>query len=96
MALTELQRPTKADFYRYLQHPASEMNCLIATWRDLGEFIANVDTTDLDAMGVATGQIRIDLVDLKVMIGEMIGFYGGSSVTPTKSPKSVIDKIRRM
>jgi len=96
MALTELQLPTKENFYNKLQHAATEMDNLMMRWRNLSEFIAMMETSDLDAMGVATGQLRIDLVDFRILLNEIIALYDGNSVTPTKTPSAVIDKIRMM
>lgn len=96
MALTELQLPTKENFYRNISHAATEMDNLMTRWRNLSEFIAMMDVADLDAMGVATGQLRIDLVDFRTLLDEMVSLYDGNSVTPTNTPSEVIDKIRMM
>jgi len=96
MALTELQLPTKVDFYLKLQRAATEMNNLINKWRDLSEFIGIVTTADLDAIGVASGQVRTDLVAFKQAIVDILAVYDGTSTTPTVSPASIIDKIREM
>lgn len=96
MALTELQLPTKADFYRNIQHAATEMDNLIQRWRNLAEFIGLVDVDDLDAMGVATGAVRTDLVEFRTVLNEVIALYDGSAVTPTNPPNAVIDKVRMM
>ena len=96
MALTELQLPAKADFYRKIQHSASEMDNLMGKWKNLAEFIALVETSDLDAMGVAPGQVRTDLIDFRTVLNEMLSLYEGCAVTPTNSPDAVIDKIRLM
>jgi len=96
MALTELQMPTKANFYHKIQHAATEMNNLMLRWNDLSEFIGFIDSGDLDAMGVPTGQVRTDLNQFKTVLEEVISFFEGNSVTPTNAPNSVIDKIRSM
>lgn len=96
MALTELQLPTKATFYGRLQSAANEMDDLMRNWKDIAEFVDNVANADLDAMGVAAGQVRTDLTDFKVVIDEMVSLYEGNAVTPTNNPSSIIDKIRRM
>lgn len=96
MALTELQLPTKATFYGRLQSAANEMDDLMAKWKDMSEFITQVETADLDAMGVATGQVRTDLNDFRQVIDDMVDLYEGGSVTPTNAPNAIIDKIRRM
>lgn len=96
MALTELQRPDKATFYNEIQHAASQMNSIMNSWRDIAEFIEQVDTNDLDAMGVAEGQVRTDLVDFRVAMQELTKFFDGISTTQTNVPATVVDKIRRM
>lgn len=96
MALTELQLPVKASFYGRLQSAATQMDNLITQWRNLAEFVDMVDTSDLDAMGVAAGQVRTDLVEFKTVLNEIISLYDGNSVTPTNTPSAVIDKIRSM
>ena len=96
MALTELQLPAKDNFYRKIQNAASQMDQLMQTWENIAEFIGNVDATDLDAMGVASGQVRIDLVDFRVVLNETVDFYKGTSLTQTKVPADLIDKIRSM
>lgn len=96
MALTELQLPTKESFYGNLQHAAKEMDNLMDRWKNLAEFIGMVGTADLDAMGVAAGQVRTDLVEFRTVLNEMLALYNGDAVTPTNAPNTVIDKIRMM
>ncbi len=96
MALTELQLPTKSNFYGVLQSAATEMDNLILRWKNMAEFIAMVETSDLDAMGVDTGQVRTDLNNFKVVIDEIVSLYEGNAVTPVNAPNAVIDKIRAM
>ena len=94
MALTELQLPTKASFYGSLQSAANKMNNLIKQWEDLAEFIGLVDSSDLDAMAVATGQVRTDLIAFRTVLNELSAFYNGTSTTQTEIPADIIDKIR--
>ena len=94
MALTELQRPTKEDFYNTLRHSATEMNNLMMRWKSLAEGINMFGTADLDAMGVAAGQVRTDMVDYKTVLNELIAFFDGTATTQTKVPKTIINKIR--
>lgn len=56
----------------------------------------DIDAADLDAIGVAPGQVRTDLVDFRIMINEMISLWEGNTVTPTNAPNEVVDKIRAM
>jgi len=96
MALTEIQLPNKAVFYNDLQKIAVDMNELMARWGFAADFLADVDGADMDAMGVPMGQIRTDLVNMRVAINELIAFYEGTSTTQTLPIKDVVDKIRRM
>jgi len=96
MALTELQLPTKEDFYRNIQHAATEMNNIMRRWQDMAEFLATVDAADMTSIGVPTGQVRTDLVEFRTAVEEIISLYQGNSVTPTNVPDAVMDKIRRM
>lgn len=94
MALTELQRPTKEDFYNTLRHSATEMHRLILRWKSLADGINMFDATDLDAMGVAAGQVRTDMINYRTVLNEMTAFFEGESTTQTQVPKTVVDKVR--
>ena len=96
MALTELQLPGKDEFYSNLQTVATNMKRLMNEWRDAADFIEDVDTNDLDTMGVPVGQVRTDLVDLRTILNEVHDFFTGTATTQTKIPKNIVDKIRRM
>ena len=63
-------------------------------WKSLAEGINMFDTADLDAMGVAAGQVRIDMVDYKTVLNELIAFFDGTATTQTKVPKTTVNKIR--
>ena len=94
MVLTELQLPTKVHFYNRLQAAANEMDNVMNTWKNLAEFIDKVTVADMDAMGVASGQLRTDLAAFRQAIDDVIALYEGGSVAPTSAPNSVIDNIR--
>lgn len=96
MALTELQLPDKVRFYRILQGAATQMDNLMHTWENLAEFIGMIDTVDLDAMGVAGGQVRADLVAFRTVLNESVAFFQGTSTTQTEVPADIVDKIRSM
>ena len=96
MALTELQMPTKENFYANVRHAASEMNNLMKRWEDMAEFLGKMGVADLDAIGVAAGQVRTDLVDFRIVVEEQLELYNGSAVTPTKNASAVIDNLRTM
>lgn len=96
MALTELQLPTKADFYSNLQNSANQLNRLIKTIADLSEFIGFVLPEDLNSMGVPTGDIRIHLADYRTALEEFISYTNGNPITPTVTLTEIIDNIRSM
>lgn len=96
MALTELQRPTKDNFYRNLQNAASQMDNLMRHWENLAEFVGFVGTGDLDAMGVAEGDVRTDLINFRTVMNEIVAFYNGTGTAQTNVPAIVVDKIRSM
>jgi len=96
MALTELQLPAKETFYANLQAAANEMDRIIKRWENVAEFIGRMDIADLDAMGVAAGQIRTDLIDFRIVIDEMLSLWNGNAVTPINPPHEIVDKIRTM
>ena len=68
----------------------------MTTWKSMAEFITNVETGDLDTMGVAAGQVRTDLGDFRLMMEEVVAFYEGTPTTATIAPDVVVDKIRTM
>jgi hypothetical protein len=96
MALTELQLPTKSDLYNTLQNIAGEISSAKHRWSLVATFINRMTTTDLDAVGVAAGQVRIDLVDLKNLLNEIVSLLNNNPVTPAKDPQEVVDKCRKI
>lgn len=96
MALTEIQMPTKGDLYANLKSTAGDLLRLMLKFEQVYEFIDKVDTADLDSMGVPTGQIRVDLNDLRNTLSEFVTLWNNGSITPTKDPQAVVDKIRGM
>lgn len=96
MALTELQLPTKTSFYGRLQNAANKMNNIMHEWSEIAEFVSNVGAEELDSMGVSTGAVRIDLVEFRTVMEEIVAFFQGTSTTQTHVPETVVDKIRSM
>lgn len=96
MALTELQIPTKAEFYRDMRSLANLIAQQKLKYQEAADFINRVQSADLDAMGVPAGQIRTDLVDLKNVLNELVSYYNGNAVTPAKNPDTVVDSLRTM
>jgi len=94
MALTELQLPEKTNFYNTVRHAATEMDNLMHRWSNLVEMINKMETADFNAMSIATGQVRTDLIDFKVVLNEVVAFYEGIATTQTNIPSNIIDKIR--
>lgn len=96
MALTELQLPTKTEFYQNLRSLANEMRRAMERWEAASDFINDVQTADLDAMAVPEGDVRTHMVDMKNTLAEFVTLFTGNPVTPVKNPKDVVDKIRQM
>jgi hypothetical protein len=96
MALTELQLLSKAELYRNLQNAASEMYQSLERWKMISDFIGTMDTSDMDTIGVGTGQVRTDLANFRTVVNYFLSLYNNNPVTPTVSPITAIDRVRRM
>jgi len=96
MALTELQRPDKQMFYNNMQRIADEMSRMMASWEMASDFINDVEATDLTDMGITDAGSIASMIDLRAAVNDVLSVYNGTAVTPTKNPKEVMDKIRRM
>lgn len=96
MAQTEIQLPTKAELYRDVKSLANEIALRMLRWKEASDFINTLTPEDLTAIGVPTGQVRTDLVNLKVVLNEIVAYYNGEAVTPATNPDSVVDKLRSM
>ena len=96
MALTELQLPTKPDFYNTLQNIAGEISSSMHRWGLVASFVNRMETADLDAMSVAAGEVRTGLVDLKNLLNNFVALWGNQVVTPTKDPQTVVNAIRKI
>jgi len=95
MALTEIQLPIKDNFYAKLQDAANKLDKMMDEYRRIQEFISRMDTADLDAMGVAIGQVRTDLMAFKDAIGQILSLWDGNAVAqPAIAPSEAIDRIR--
>lgn len=96
MALTELQRPDGILFKNNMQRIADEMYRHFSSWECANDFLSDVETSDLTTMGITDTESINILSDLRQAVGDMVSLFNGNAVTPTKNPKEVIDKIRRM
>lgn len=94
MALTSFQLPSYQEFRAQIQNAATKINDLVNTWRDISEFVGRMDTSDLDAMGVPTGQIRTDLNNFRTLLDELVSFMEGNAVTPSNIPEDIIEVLR--
>lgn len=95
MALTEIQLPIKDNFYAKLQDAANKLDKTMVEYRRIAEFISRMDTADLDAMGVATGQTRTDLIAFKDAVNDLLSLWDGNAVAePAVAPSEAIDRIR--
>lgn len=96
MPLSELQIPTKNEFYRDIRSLANLVAQQKLKYQEAADWINRVGSSDLDAMGVPQGRIRTDLVDLRNVLNELVLYYNGNAVTPAKNPDEVVDSLRNM
>jgi len=96
MALTEIQKPDKLDFYANVRAIAIEVKRVQLRWNEASEFLAGMGAADMDAMGIPAGQIRTDLANFRTALEEVVSLLGGSAVAPTNNPEAVMDKLRQM
>jgi len=96
MALTELQQPTKDEFYGNLQAAAGELIRIMTKLEHVYEFIDDVDVDTLNNMGVPAGVVRIDMDNFRNVLSEFVSLWNNNAVAPANNPQEMIDKIRRM
>jgi hypothetical protein len=96
MALTELQLPGKTDFYNTMQNIAGEISSSMHRWSLVAAFVNRMDTGDLDAMAVAAGTVRSDLIDMKNLLNNFVSLWNNQAVTPTKDPQAIVNAVRKM
>ena len=96
MALTELQLPTKSDFYNNLQGSAGELIRVMVRYELLASFLGKLTTEDWDAMQIPTGQVRTDILNFKLTVDDFTAIWHNEAVTPHMDPQVVTDQIRRM
>ena len=96
MALTELQRPDKQMFINNMARIADEMSRHFLSWESANEYLADVEMSDLTTMGITDTESINLLTDLRQAVTDMVSVFNGNAVTPTKTPKEVMDKLRRM
>ena len=100
MAMTELQQPSKADFYANIRNKASTFYNTMAALKAEAEFLNGMDADTLDNMTVpAAGSdegLRTDLLQLRTVCNEMVAFFEGAATTQTYVPKDVINKVRNL
>jgi hypothetical protein len=64
-------------------------------YRRIQGFIARMDTSDLDAMNVAAGQTRTDLLAFKDAINQLLSLWEGNAVAaPDIAPSEAVNRIR--
>lgn len=88
MPLTELQLPTKNELYRNVQSVASEVKRTGLKLQEMSEFLADLDTTDFDALSVPVGQVRTDLINFRNAIDAV--------VTAINAQETALDVVRYM
>ena len=88
MALTELQLPEKAAFYRNIRGTSDEVKRYTLRWTEIADFIATMDTADMDAMSIPSGQVRTDLIAFRTSLNNI--------VTAIEAEYATLDKVRSM
>ena len=96
MALTELQLPSKTDFYNVISNTAGEISQAMHRWGKVADFINRMGASDLDAIGAATGQVRTDIVNLRILLNELNDLWNNEAVTPTNDPQAVVEELRKI
>ena len=96
MAMTEIQLPEKATFYSQMRGLATNLMRMMCDLGNVSEFVGNLDTGDLDTMGVPTGQVRTDLTNFRTSINEFLAFFEGTSTDQTQVIGDMIEKFRHM
>lgn len=102
MALTEIQLPIallpgeKYSFYNVIQTTAADLSASMHRFKLVADFINRMDVADLDAMGVALGQVRTDLVNFKTLLNHFVALWQNQAVTPTVNPQTVVDALRKI
>jgi hypothetical protein len=96
MALTELQLPGKVDFYNTMQNIAGEISSSMHRWGLVAAFVNRMETADLDAMAVAAGTVRSDLIDMKNLLNNFVSLWNNQAVTPTKDPQAIVNAVRKI
>jgi len=96
MALTELQLPGKVDFYNTMQNIAGEISSSMHRWSLVAAFVNRMDAGDLDAMAVAAGTVRSDLIDMKNLLNNFVSLWNNQAVTPTKDPQLIVNAVRKI
>lgn len=96
MALTELQLPSKADFYNNLQGSAGELIRVMVRYELLASFLGKLTTDDWTGMGIPEGQVRTDIQNFKLTVDDFVDIWHNTAVTPHMDPQVVTDQIRRM
>ena len=100
MALTELKRPTKDEFYSRVRQKTDNLYGTMTIIKRLSEDLAQMDGDTLDAMGVPVGGsdngLRTDLVNLRTMCDELVAFFEGTGTAQTVVPKSVVNELRQI
>jgi len=97
MSLTELQALTTfSDFMNPLKAQAAALLKADLTMDLTHTFIARVTTADLSGIGITSAEAVADLIKFRTLLEEFNSFMNGNTVTPSNSPKEVLDKIRNM
>ena len=89
MALNEIQLPSKDDFYQTIRSVSGEMKSRMIRWKEISEFIADMDATDMDAMGIPSGELRTKLVEFRTALDAQIVYFEANT-------QSIMDEFRKI
>lgn len=97
MPLTPVQTPTTAEFYASVRSIADEMDSRFMRWSAAAEWLAGLNSADLDAIGVpADAAFRTQLVNFRTAVEQLTAFYNGTGTARTNVPDTVMARFRRM
>ena len=86
MALTDLQKPTLEDFYNSVKDGAGALYRLAKQIKSQHEFLVRMGVPELDDLGVQAGDLRTDLNEYRIFLGEFVDLFDGVAVDPTNPP----------
>lgn len=98
MALTEIQQVTKVEFFQKIQSEANRINTFLLRVKNLTDFLANVDATELGRMNV-TAEDQTKMARLRSRLNDLNTLAEGDAVSTSpvgQDLNTVVDSIRSM